>query len=127
MKKLLILFVSFIAITSILSGLAITLDPSGNLLGLPISILEKTIFRNYFIPGIALTAVGIINAITVVLLVKNNKRQYNAAIVSGLLIAGWIIGHLLLIGNLNWLHVTYLSFSLFIILITFQLKGKWSV
>jgi hypothetical protein len=127
MKKLLILFVSFIAITGTISGLAITLDHSGSVLGLPIRIPEKTMFRNFFIPGIALTTVGIINAITVVLLIKNNKRQYNAAIVSGLLIGGWIIGHMLLIGNLNWLHLTYLSLSFFVILITFQLKGKWSV
>ncbi len=52
--SLLIVVVTFQALGGLYGGIALVLDPSGNLLGLPISVLDNTPFSNFLVPALIL-------------------------------------------------------------------------
>ncbi|MGZ8557481.1 MAG: hypothetical protein ACXWWC_04080 [Chitinophagaceae bacterium] len=128
MKSILFILVAFIAITSTLSGLVMISNPDGEILNLPISVLIGTPFKNFLIPGILLTSlVGSINLLAVFFNMQRHPNRYNWSIAGGIMMTGWIIVQLLLIQAAHWLHFIYLGIGLLIILIAYQLKGKWAV
>ena len=74
MTSLLFILISFIAITSTLSGLLMISSPDGGILNLPLVLLNGTPFKNFLIPGILLTTiVGLVNLLAVF---YNMKRHH---------------------------------------------------
>ncbi|HEY6062739.1 MAG TPA: hypothetical protein VIV35_03965 [Chitinophagaceae bacterium] len=128
MKTILFILVSFIAITATLSGLLMISDPGGGILNLPLSLLDNTPFKDYRIPGILLTImVGGVNLIALFFNMQRHPSRYNWAMAGGFMISVWILVQLLLVQAAHWLHFIYLGIGLLIILIAYQLKGKWAV
>lgn len=128
MKHILFLFVAFIAISSVASGLVMVAEPNGSLLGLTASLLDGTPFKDYFIPGIVLTVlVGFTNLLALYYLFRNHRKRFMFSIAGGFMISGWIIVQMILINAVHWLHFIYLAAGMLVILISFQLKGKWAV
>lgn len=128
MKSLLFVLVVFIALTSTISGLLMISKPDGSILQLTPGLLEGTPFNNYLVPGILLaTIVGGVNLIAVFFNMQRHPFRYNWAMAGGFMISGWLIVQMILIRTLHWLHFIYLGIGLLIILIAFQLKGKWAV
>ncbi|MDP4283690.1 MAG: hypothetical protein Q8891_04665 [Bacteroidota bacterium] len=128
MKSLLFILISFIAVTATSSGIILISNPDGRILDLPLSLLDDTPFKNFLIPGILLTLlVGGINILAVFYYLKQHPTRYNWAIAGGIMTTGWIIGQMILIHAVHWLHVLYLGIGILIILLAYQLKGKWVV
>ncbi len=128
MKSFLFILVSFIAVTSTISGLLLIGNPGGDILNLPLSLLDGTPFKDFLIPGIILTiAVGVINLVAVIFNMQRNVNRYNWAIAGGIMICGWIVVQMIIIHAAHWLHFIYLAAGLLVILIGYQLKGKWVV
>jgi hypothetical protein len=128
MRTILFLLVSFIAVAATLSGLMMISNPDGKAMNLPLSLLGTTPFKDYLIPGILLTVlVGCINLLAVFYNLQRSRGRYNWAIAGGMMIIGWIVAQIILISSLHWLHVIYLIIGLAIVLIAYQLKGKWAV
>ena len=128
MKTILFLLISFIAITALLSGILMISNPDGSILNLPLSLLNGTPFKDFTMPGILLAViVGGINLLAVFFNLKRQTNRYNWALAGGLVIFGWIIIQMILIGAFHWLHILYLIIGILIILISYQLKGKWAV
>jgi hypothetical protein len=128
MRTILFVLVSFIAVTATLSGLLMMSDPGGSVMSLPPGLLEATPFKNYLIPGILLTAiVGGVNLLAVFYNLQRSPNRYNWAMAGGVLISGWIVVQIILINTFHWLHVIYFIVGLAIVLIAYQLKGKWVV
>jgi hypothetical protein len=128
MKILLFILVSFIALTASLSGLLMISRPDSEILNLPIGLLEGTPFKDYLAPGILLTTiVGGVNLLAVLSNMQRHPNRYNWAITGGIVITGWIITQMILIRTLHWLHFIYLGIGFLIVLIAYQLKGKWAV
>src|SRR5580765_3049008 len=128
MKTLLFVMVSFITITSILSGLMMISNPDGKMLSLSLSLLDGTPFKNFLIPGIFLTAlVGGTNLFALFFNIKRSSNRYNWAMAGGFVINGWIIAQMILIHAAHWLHFLYLATGILNILLAYQLKGKWAV
>jgi hypothetical protein len=128
MRSLLFILVLFIAVTSTLSGLLMISNPDGGVLNLPRSLLDGTPFNDFLIPGILLTgAVGFVNLLAVFFNLQRHTKRYNWAIAGGMMISGWIITQMILIQKIHWLHFIYLGVGMLIILIAYQLKGKWAV
>jgi hypothetical protein len=128
MKTLLFILISFIAVTSTLSGIFMISRPDGEILNLPISLLEGTPFKDFLVPGILLTTiVGGANLLAVFFNMQRNPNRYNWAITGGVTITGWIIAQMILIRTIHWLHFIYLGIGFLIVLIAYQLKGKWAV
>ena len=128
MKSLLFILVSFIAVTATLSGLVMISDPGGGILNLPLQLLESTPFKNYMIPGILLaTVVGGVNLLAIFFNIQRHPNRYNWAMAGGFMISVWILVQLVFIGAAHWLHFIFLGIGVLIILIAYQLKGKWAV
>lgn len=128
MKSILFILVSFIAVTSLLSGIVMISNPDGSILNLSPGLLNGTPFKDFKIPGILLAViVGGINLLAVFFNLKRQSNRYNWALAGGLVIYGWIIIQMILIGAFHWLHILYLIIGVLIILISYQLKGKWAV
>ena len=127
MKSLLFILVSFLAVTATLSGLIMISNPDGGVMNLPLSLLDGTPFKNFLIPGILLTTiVGGVNLLAVFYNIQRHINRYNWAIAGGIMISGWIVVQMILIHAAHWLHFLYLGIGILIILLAYQLKGKWA-
>lgn len=128
LNRVLSVFLFFIAITSLISGLLLMVGPGGEMLNLPLSLLDGTAFRNFLMPGILLFAVvGGVNIVAALINLQKRSNRYNWAAAGGLTISGWIIAQVIIIHTVHWLHVLCLAIGITIILLSVQLKGKWVV
>jgi hypothetical protein len=128
MKTLLFMLICLIALTAIFSGLMMVSSPDGKTMSLPLALLNGTPFKNFFIPGLLLaTIVGGINLLAAFYNIRRHPNRYNWAAAGGVTICGWIILQMIIIQTIHWLHFIYLGIGLLIILIAYQLKGKWAV
>ena len=128
MKSLLFILVSFVAVTATLSGLIMISNTDGSTMNLPLSLLDGTPFKNFLIPGILLTTiVGGVNLLAVFYNIQRHVNRYNWAMAGGIMISGWIVVQMILIQTAHWLHFLYLVIGILIILLAYQLKGKWAV
>ena len=128
MKTLLFILIAFIAITSVFSGLLMISNPDGKILNLPLVMLNGTPFKNFLIPGILLTTiVGGVNLLAVFYNMQRHVNRYNRAMAGGIMISGWIVVQMILIQAAHRLHFLYLGIGILIILLAYQLKGKWAV
>lgn len=128
MRLLLFLLLAFIALSSIVSGMFMLCYPDGSLLGLSTALLKDTPFQSFTIPGIVLTVlVGGTSLVAVVLNVLAHPMRYNWAIAAGLVLTGWIFIQMLFVNTLHWLQFVYLFSALMVLLLSWQLKGKWVV
>jgi hypothetical protein len=128
-KTLLFILLSFIAVTAFVSGLLIISSPDGGgILNLQLSLLKNTPFKNFLVPGIILTVfVGITNLLAVFFNIQRHANRYNWAMAGGLMLCGWIIVQMILLNVTSWLQFIYLGTGLQVMLIAYQLKGKWAV
>jgi hypothetical protein len=127
MKTLLFILISFVGITAFICGLMMISRPDGTTLGLSVDMLNNTFFNSFFLPGLFLTAVGLVNLIAVFFNIKRHAQRYNWAIASGILMIGWIVVQKILINDSSLLQYLYLSIGMLILLVAYQLKGKWAV
>ena len=54
--KLLVALLLLLAVNALYGGVALIADPSGGLLGMPVSLLAGSPFRDYLVPGLMLLA-----------------------------------------------------------------------
>lgn len=127
MKTFQLILISFIAVTSTLSGFMMISYPEGGVMNLDTLLLEGTPFKNFLVPGILLAGlVGASNSIAVYTFIAESPSRYNWSIAGGALISAWIIIQMIMIQSLHWLHLVYLIAGILIMLIAYQLKGKWA-
>lgn len=128
MKSLLFILISFVAVTATLSGLIMISNPDGGVMNLPHSLLDGTPFKDFLIPGILLsTIVSGVNLLAVFYNIRRHVNRYNWAMAGGIMISGWIVVQMILMQAAHWLHFLYLGIGILIILLAYQLKGKWAV
>jgi p-aminobenzoyl-glutamate transporter AbgT len=128
MKTLLLALILFMAITASISGILLVINTDGTILKIPTSILDGSPFKNFLIPGIMFVlVVGGVNLIAAIKNIQHSSNRYNWAIAGGSMICGWIVLQLILIQITHWLQYIYLGIGLIIILLAYQLKGKWAV
>lgn len=115
----------FVAITALISGVIIILQPDGSMMQMSTDLLKTSPFKTFLIPGIVLTVfVGGSSAVALVLNILKNKRRYEWAIAAGVMTCGWVIVQMILINIFFWLQFVYLGIGILMILIAYQLKGK---
>ena len=127
MRLLLFLLISFVGLTATICGMLLIADPDGSVFQLSHSMLQGTFFKNFLIPGIILTIVGSINMAAVFSNMQGSKNRYNWSLAGGILICVWIILQIIMIQTFYWLQFVYLGTGILVILLSFQLKGKWIV
>lgn len=128
MKLFLFLLTAFVAFTAIVSGALLVSYPDGSLLNLSINLLKETPFRNFLLPGILLTVVvGGTNLVAIIFNMQTHPLRYDWAIAGAIVTIGWIVIQMLLLSLTHWLHIVYLIIGILMILLAYQLKGKWAV
>ncbi len=81
----------FQGISGLYGGIALVMDPSGDLLKMPISILENSPFENFLIPGlILLTILGIFPIIVLYGLWKRRYWSWIGALTVSTALIIWI-------------------------------------
>jgi hypothetical protein len=127
MKPLLFVLLCFVSLTAIFSGFMLINSPTGESMGLSTAILYTTPFNDFFIPGLLLAIiVGGTNLISAIYYIRLHPTRYNWAIAAGLVLSGWIVLQMILIQTINWLHILFLGIGFGIMLMAYQLKGKWA-
>ena len=128
MKFILLTFTSFVAITALISGALMIYWPDGHVFQLSLSLLSRSPFSNFFIPGLVLLVlVGGSNGLAAIALLTNRKYAADSAMVAGISICGWMLVQLWITGLLFWLQLVYLAIGFGVLLLAFQLKRKWLV
>lgn len=110
-KKLLIVLGSLqalIGLGAVGGGFLLISDPSGEALGLPLNLLEGSLFHDFLIPGIFLLAVNGIGSLVGAGLSFSGKRYAReTAIILGAILVAWIVIQVAIIRSIGWLHVLY--------------------
>lgn len=128
MKLLLFLLTAFVALTAIVSGALLISDPDGTLFSMSTSLLKSTPFINFLVPGLILCfVVGGTNLMAVIRNMQTHPLRYNWSIAGAIILMGWVVVQMLLIAELHWLQFLYLGIGLMMLLLSWQLKGKWAV
>jgi hypothetical protein len=96
---LLIIIVALEGISGLLGGLSLIIDPTGELIGLPVGWLGGSFFPDYFIPGIILfTILGVFPMITLAGLINSTRRALIYARLVGYVLVIWIAVEILIVG-----------------------------
>ncbi|MEI7898596.1 MAG: hypothetical protein WCJ26_16285 [bacterium] len=127
-KNILLVLLSFLGISAIGGGGALIISPSGKLLGgLPLSILEKSPFNDFLIPGIILFVVlGLLPSLTVWALIKKPESKiaeyfnffkdmhwaWSFCIYIAFALIIWIQVETIFVQGTGWLQTFYMLFSI---------------
>ena len=95
----LIFIIALQSLSGLLGGVSLIIDPSGNMIDLPVSWLAGSMFQNYLIPGIILLVVlGVFPMITLIGLINGTKRSLIYARLVGYALVIWIAVEIFIIG-----------------------------
>ncbi|OPA74704.1 hypothetical protein BVG16_23395 [Paenibacillus selenitireducens] len=126
---LLIALQLFLGVGAIFGGGALTLDPSGDLLGMPLSMLEGSIFSSFLVPGIILLVVlGVIPVIIAIGLTckwtcaiaeklnvfRDKHWSWTFSLYSGFCLIIWITVQIYIIHGVSVVHIIYMGLGLLI-------------
>jgi len=122
----------FLGLGALIGGAMLIISPSGEWIGIPISLLKHTIFPNFLIPGLILfLIIGVFPSLLVwpmfsksenKMLEKMNwltdmRWMWTFSLYSAFALILWIQIEIVLIGSISWLHTFYMVLGLFIILL----------
>ena len=105
---------SITGIGALAGGFGLMMDPSGESLGMSTDILPEDLFPNFLIPGLLLFfVIGFGHAIVAVASVKMNcAATWKYIFFTGVVLTGWIIVQVMLIGHLSILQPIYLGIGI---------------
>ncbi len=130
---LLYILQGFLGVGAVAGGVMLLIDPSGEMLGMPVSVLERSPFPNFIIPGILLFLVfGVLPLVVLYGLVKkpdwgwaaplNPFRALHSAWALSLYIGFgqiiWIMVETYMMNAVSMVHVFYTSLGLLIQAVT---------
>jgi hypothetical protein len=99
----------FIGIGAVAGGLALILDPSGESLGTPIELLERTPFATFLLPGIILFTVNGLGSLAGAVASFSRQRYAGEmAMALGAFLVAWIAVQIYWMEP-HWLHALYLG------------------
>ncbi|OQP63824.1 hypothetical protein A3860_23075 [Niastella vici] len=127
MRTLLIILLAFTGLTSTFIGLLLIAYPVLTVYDLPIDFFQPAHSKIFVVPGVIFIITGSTNLAALLNSKQHSRTQYSWSLVSGLLMITWVVIHSIILQAMPWLYLTYLICSLLIVLLSWQLKGKWAV
>lgn len=132
MRNVLIILLAFLGLGAIFGGGALVVSPTGELLGMPLSLLEHSPFNNYLIPGIILFSIlGMAPCLLIFALLKKPVSKsanrlnffkdmhwawsYSIYVAFALII--WLQAEMLFICAVHWIHAFYMFLAVVIIFV----------
>jgi len=120
-----IVLLLLIGISASLGGLALVIDPTGDVLGLSVRGLSETFFTDYEVPGLILFfAIGILNLITSVVTMLKRPIYPTLVFIQGAILTGWILAQLYMLPENHILQLLYFLLGLFLMLLGNFQKSK---
>jgi hypothetical protein len=103
-----IILLIFNSISALGGGAMLIIDPTGDLIQLPIEYLDQSPFGNFLIPGILLfTLNGVLSAIIAFAVLKKYRLYPQLIILQGLILAVWLSVQIIIIRDFYApMHVT---------------------
>lgn len=124
MQKLLLTFITFSIIYFISIGSLLIVSPKGYLLSIPLSILNKSVLKDFLLPGwVMLLGVSLPLIVTFYQLITHRKNRYNWAVFSGLIMLLFTSLQFNYTDSSIWLDIILMAASTFILLSALNLKG----
>jgi len=118
-----ILLMLFNAMGALFGGWSLIQDPTGRDLQMPMSFLEHSPFKDYFIPGIILLTVnGIFCLVAMFMTIFQAKHYIWMILAQGALLTGWIIIQMIMLHYIYYLHFVLGGIGLALICIGWILK-----
>lgn len=106
----------FLAVTSIAGAIPMILNPDGEPVGMPQSLLEHSPFHSYLIPGIVLLmANGLLSLWTLGCLLREASGYPLWVAAQGGVLMGWLIVEITILRTVVWAHYVYLGVALMLI------------
>ena len=130
--NILLTLLAVLGVGAIFGGAVLIISPSGDLFGMPLSMLDNSPFSNFLIPGIILfTVLGLVPIALIFALIKRPASQfdglfnfykdmywawsYTIYIAFALII--WIQLEMVFLRAVHWLHTLYMFFAIAIIFV----------
>ncbi|RQG97907.1 hypothetical protein EA473_01555 [Natrarchaeobius chitinivorans] len=108
----------FLGISAIGGGGQFLLNPTGDIIGMPVDVLAGSPFTDFLLPGMILfTALGLFPLAVLYGLYTERRWAWPAAIMVGIALIVWIVVQGLIVGFGHWLQWLYLSLGFVLILL----------
>ena len=131
-RNLLLMLLAFLGLGAIGGGSVLIISPSGALFGMPLSMLDKSPFHSFLIPGLLLfLVIGVVPCALVVALLKNQVSRfaeqlnffhdmhwawsYSIYVAFALII--WIQLEMVFLQGVHWLHTFYMFYAVAILFV----------
>ncbi len=123
-KTLLVILLVFLSLSG-LFGIIFLIDPSGALVEMPLSHLDKLPIDTFFLPGLYLLIVyGIGSAVIAYGLRRQLFWAPVAGLLLGLVLIGWVIGQIILWGEPAILQYIYFTVGVAIFLLSLIIRKQ---
>ncbi len=131
-RNILQFLLAFLGIGALFGGGVLIISPSGKLMGMPLSMLANSPFKDFLIPGIILFSVlGLIPCLLVLALIKNREnmfaeqfnffndmyRSWSFSIYIAFVLIIWIQLEMVFLNAVSWLHTFYMFLAICIIFV----------
>ncbi len=131
-RNVLLFLLAFLGLGAIFGGGILSISPTGELIGMPLSMLEKSPFSSFLVPGIILFLVlGLAPSLLIFALLGKPESKiaeqlnfykdmhwswtYSIYIAFALII--WIQLEMVFLQGVSWLHTFYMFFAIAIIFV----------
>ncbi len=101
-----VILLSLTGINAIIAGGLFIIDPTGQKMGMSVDYLKTSPFENFLIPGVTLFTInGLLNLVAAIYILRNRKYSLFWAMLQGILLCGWIVVQVIMVQDLNILHI----------------------
>lgn len=124
-RKITIILLLITAVNALIAGFLFIIDPSGQKMGMTTDFLKFSPFVTFLIPGIVLFVVnGIFNLVATYFLIKNKPTALARVIFQGVILCGWIFAQVLMVKEINPLHIIMFLVGVVLIISGYLLKNN---
>ena len=131
-RSVFLILLGLLGIGAIGGGGALIISPTGELLEMPLSMLEKSPFNSFLVPGIILFSVlGLVPLSLIIALIKKPESKlaekinffrdmhwtWTYSIYIGFILIIWIQLQMVFVDDVHWLHTFYMLLAVIIIFI----------
>lgn len=127
MRTLLIILLTFVGMTASLLGMLLIAYPVLTAYGMPVEFLHPAFVKSYTLPGIMFVITGAIMLTALLSVWQRNRTQYSWSFAGSVMMLSWLVIHSIFLQAMPWLYITYGICCMLIMLLSWQLRGKWAV
>ena len=129
-RNIFLFLLGFLGLGAVGGGGTLIISPSGELIGMPLSMLEESPFSSFLIPGVILSLVlGLIPLLLIIALLRKPEsilaERFNLfkdmhwawaySIYIGFILIIWIHLQMVFIQEVSWIHTFYIFFAVSIL------------